>query len=65
MQDGRVTLQDIFMLGRNRAGQVGFFSTGYVPIFIQQAPSQGVQVPTSLFGVAQPPAPPAPPAHNP
>ena len=55
VQDGRVTMQDIFVLGRNRAGQVGFFPTGYTPVFIQQAPAQGIQVPSNLFGVAQPP----------
>jgi pilus assembly protein CpaF len=55
IQDGRVTMQDIFLLGRNRAGQVGFFPTGYVPLFIQQAPSQGIQIPGNLFG-----APPQP-----
>src|SRR4029077_15698600 len=27
MQDGCVTMQDIFVLGRNRAGKVGFFPT--------------------------------------
>jgi pilus assembly protein CpaF len=54
VQDGRVTMQDIFVLGRNRAGQVGFFPTGYTPIFIQQAPAQGIQVPGNLFGVVQP-----------
>jgi pilus assembly protein CpaF len=60
IQEGRVTMQDIFVLGRNRAGQVGFFPTGYVPLFIQQAPAQGIQVPGNLFGAPQPaPAPPA------
>lgn len=54
VQDGRVTMQDIFVLGRNRAGQVGFFPTGYTPLFIQQAPAQGIQVPGNLFGLAQP-----------
>jgi pilus assembly protein CpaF len=54
MQDGRVTVQDIFVLGRNRAGQTGFFPTGYVPLFVQQASAQGIQVPGNLFGVAQP-----------
>jgi pilus assembly protein CpaF len=53
MEDGRVTMQDIFLLGRNRAGQVGFFPTGYTPLFIQQAPSQGIPVPATLFGVSQ------------
>ena len=53
MQDGRVTMQDIFVLGRNRAGQVGFFSTGYTPAFIQQAIAQGIPVPGNLFGGAR------------
>jgi len=44
MQDGRVTMQDIFVMGRNRAGQTGFFHTGYTPAFIQQAPGLGIQV---------------------
>ncbi len=52
MQEGRVVTQDIFMFGRNRSGQVGFFPTGYTPIFIQQAPNLGIQVPGNLFGVA-------------
>ena len=57
MQDGKVTMQDIFLLGRNRAGQVGFFPTGYTPLFIQQAPGQGIQVPANLFGSPQQQAP--------
>jgi len=57
LQDGKVTMQDIFLLGRNRAGQVGFFPTGYTPLFIQQAPAQGIQVPVSLFGTPQQQAP--------
>jgi pilus assembly protein CpaF len=60
MQDGRVTVQDIFVLGRNHAGQTGYFPTGYAPLFIQQAPTQGIQVPGNLFGPAQPAAPTAP-----
>ncbi len=56
MQDGRVTMQDIFVLGRNRAGQVGFFPTGYTPLFIQQAPSLGIQVQGNLFGAAPQPS---------
>ena len=55
MQDGRVSMQDVFVLGRNRAGQSGFFSTGYIPLFIQQAQAQGIPVPGNLFGVSQPP----------
>jgi len=57
VQDGRVTMQDIFVLGRSRTGQIGFFSTGYTPTFIQQATAQGIQVPANLFGVAPTPAP--------
>jgi hypothetical protein len=48
-------MQDIFVLGRNRAGQTGFFSTGYMPLFVQQAPAMGIQVPGTLYGVAQSP----------
>jgi len=55
IQDGRVTMQDIFVLGRNRAGQIGFFTTGYMPLFVQQAPALGIQVPGNLFSIAQPP----------
>jgi len=54
VEDGRVTMQDIFVLGRNRAGQVGFFPTGYMPMFIQHGPAQGIQVPSNLFGVSPP-----------
>jgi pilus assembly protein CpaF len=53
MQDGRVTMQDIYVLGRSRSGQVGYFSTGYNPMFIQQAPGMGIQVPGNLFGAIQ------------
>src|ERR1035441_7051859 len=49
VQDGRVTMEDIFVLSRNRSGQVGFYPTGYTPLFIQKAPSMGIQVPGSLF----------------
>jgi pilus assembly protein CpaF len=52
MQDGRVVMQDIIVLGRNRMGQTGFFPTGYMPLFVQQAQAQGVQVPANLFGAA-------------
>lgn len=64
MQDGRVTLQDIFVLARNRAtGQVGHYPTGYVPTFVQAASASGIQVPGNLFGIAQP-APSAQPVPN-
>jgi pilus assembly protein CpaF len=55
VQDGRVTMQDVFVLGRNQAGQVGFFPTGHMPQFVQQAPSMGIQVPGTLFGASPPP----------
>jgi pilus assembly protein CpaF len=51
MQDGRITMQDIFVFGRNRAGQTGYFHTGYTPAFIQQAPGFGIPVPGNLFGM--------------
>jgi Flp pilus assembly CpaF family ATPase len=54
MQDGRVSMQDVFVYGRNRAGQTGFFPTGYTPLFIQQAHAQGIPVPGNLFGAAAP-----------
>jgi len=52
LQEGRVTVQDVFVLGRARNGQVGFSSTGYTPSFIQQAQAQGIQIPGNLFGPA-------------
>ncbi len=55
LQDGRVTMQDIFVQGRNRAGQLGFFHTGYTPVFIQQAPGQGIPVSGQLFGTTATP----------
>jgi len=58
VQDGRVTMQDIFVLARTRTGQAGFAHTGYIPNFIQQAPSQGFQVPGNLFGIPPASAPP-------
>jgi pilus assembly protein CpaF len=54
MQDGRVTIEDIFVYGRNGVGQVGFFPTGYYPIFLQQAASAGIQIPGNIFGANQP-----------
>jgi pilus assembly protein CpaF len=51
MQDSRVTMQDIFVLGRHRTtGQMGFYATGYMPVFIQNAPALGIQIPGNLFG---------------
>ncbi len=56
--DGRVTMQDIFVLARNRhTGQVDFYPTGYVPLLVQQAQQMGIAVPANLFSTAQPTAP--------
>lgn len=47
--DGRVNIQDIIVYGRNTAGQVGFFPTGYTPLFLQQAQASGIPVPAKLI----------------
>ena len=52
-EEGHVTLQDIFVLARNRAtGQTGFYPTGYNPPFLQTASNSGITVPPNLFTVA-------------
>ncbi len=52
MEEGRVMMQDIFMFGRNKAGQVGYFATGYAPLFLQQAAAYGIQIPGHLFSLS-------------
>jgi hypothetical protein len=49
MEDGRVNIQDIIVYGRNESGQVGFFPTGYTPLFLQQAQASGIPVPAKLI----------------
>ncbi len=56
IEDGRVTMQDIFVYGRNQQGQVGFFPTGRPPIFLQHAAAYGIQVPGNLLNTAPPQA---------
>ena len=56
--EGHVTLQDIFVLGRNRAtGQVGYYPTGYTPPLVTQAQNAGFQIPANLFQMGPTPPP--------
>jgi pilus assembly protein CpaF len=55
IQDGKLTVEDIFVLARNRTGQLGYFPTGHTPLFIQHAGAYGIQVPGNLFGATPPP----------
>jgi len=53
VEEGRVSLQDVFVLGRNRStGQMGFYPTGHTPAFIQQAAAMGLSIPPNLFTAA-------------
>jgi pilus assembly protein CpaF len=55
-EEGHVMLQDVFVLGRNRAtGQRGYYPTGYIPPLIAQAQNAGIQIPPTLFQVITPP----------
>lgn len=59
MHEGRVTLQDVFVLARHKANNhLGFYPTGHVPGFLQMALSSGIQVPGNLFSIPQPPSQP-------
>lgn len=50
MEDGRVKLQDVFVLDHDRAtGQLGYYPTGHVPVFMQQAAADGIAMPLHLF----------------
>ncbi len=49
-QDNHVIIQDVFVLAQDRtSGQSGFFPTGYVPGFMQQAVNTGFKLSPTTF----------------
>lgn len=54
VEDGHVTVQDIFVLAQDRqSGQAGFFPTGHVPSFVQQAAAAGIKFDPQTFTTPQ------------
>lgn len=50
MQEGHPAVQDVFMLGQDRAtGKMGFFPTGYMPTFVQHGMAQGLKIAANAF----------------